>query len=138
MTRNPVLFPGLFSTSLSRLDVGSFGGEGATTGWVKQVIVEMFYGRGVPLFWFEESNVTWEDGFAYFDGVSHPLSKGSHSFAALDTGWHYIYAQDDGDESSVVVSGSPPNAATQQLWWNLRVENGAIAEVIPAKTGFGV
>jgi len=138
MAKNPVLFPDGFSTTLSRLDVGSFGEEGATTSWVKQMIVEMFYGRGVPLFWFEGSTVTWEDGVAYFDGVSHAIAKGSYTFSGIDTGSYYIYAQDDGEESSVVVSGSASTVATQQLWWNLHVEDGAILDVIPAKSGFGV
>jgi hypothetical protein len=139
MARNPVLFPDTFGSGISRLPIGKFGDEGATTFWVKQMIVEMFYGRGVPLFSFDEGTVSWGDGMSYFDGVTHTIQQGSYLFESIDGGWYYVYAhQQDGQTSQVVVSGSPPTLAAQQLWWNLRVEGGVIEEVIPAKAGFGV
>jgi len=139
MAKNPVLFPDAFSTSASSLDVGVFGEPGATTAWVKQLIVEMFYGRDVPLFSFKDNEISWGDGFSYFDGTVHPVQKGSHSFQSLDTGWYYVYVAQQGNTTSLVtVSGSPPNLASQQLWWNVKVESGLITEVIPAKVGFGV
>lgn len=137
MAKNPVLFPDTFADNRSRLAVGRFGDEGATTAWVKQMIVEMFYGRGVPLFSFGEDYVSWGDGFAYFDNVAYPIAEGSYSFGAIDTNWYYVCAQ-SGAETTVVVSGSPPINDSQQLWWNLRVEDGKIIDVIPAKPGFGV
>jgi len=138
MTKNPVLFPDGFATTLSRLDVGSFGEEGATTSWVKQMIIEMFYGRGVPFFSFDKGTVSWEDGMSYFDGIAHPIQQGSYSFESLDTGWYYVYAQQDEVSAEIVVSGSPPNLSSQQLWWNVMVEGGVLSEIIPAKLGFGI
>jgi hypothetical protein len=138
MARNPVLFPDTFSSDISRLPIGRFGDEGATTAWVKQMIVEMFYGRGVPLFSFDEGTVSWGDGMSYFDGIAHPIQQGSYSFESLDLGWYYVYAQKDEDSAAIVVSGSPPTLASQQLWWNVRVEGGLTVDVIPAKIGFGI
>lgn len=138
MAKNPVLFPDVFSNPASSLDVGVFGASGATTAWVKQLIVEVFYGRGVPLFSFDESSISWEDGFAYFDGITHPIQQGSYTFEPLDMGWYYVYAQQGEDSAAIIISGSSPNLASQQLWWNVMIRGGIFGEIIPAKIGFGI
>lgn len=139
MAKNPLLFPDTFADNLSRLPVGRFGDEAATTAWVKQLIVEMFYGRGVPLFSFSETTVYWDDGMSYFDGLAHPVEMGSHSFESLDSGLYYVYAQqEEGGAAQIVISGSPPVLAAQQLWWNVMVESGILTEIVPAKFGFGI
>ena len=136
---NPILFPNNFADNRSRLPIGRFGDEAATTAWVKQIIVEMFYGRSVPLFSFHDNTISWEDGASYFDGTAHLVQRGSYSFEPLNVGWYYVYSQQGVvGTSEVVVSGSHPTLASQQLWWHLKVEDGLILEVIPSKPGFGV
>jgi hypothetical protein len=66
------------------------------------------------------------------------IHQGSYSFEPLDMGWHYVYAQQDEDSAAIVVSGSPPTLASQQLWWNVMVEGGILSEIIPARIGFGI
>jgi hypothetical protein len=138
MAKNPVLFPDTFPDIASRLDVGNFGEASASTAWVKQLIVEMFYGRDVPLFSFKGNEIGWGDGFCYFNGMAHAIEQGSYLFEMLDSGWHYAYAQQEDGTGQVIISGSPPLLTSQQLWWSIGVEDGFIVDVIPSKVGFGI
>jgi hypothetical protein len=119
-------------------ETGDFGDAIATLAWVKQLMLAYGFGLNVPKFTANPQSLEWGVGEAIFDGVPHPIVGGIFAFTQANTGWYYVYAQDEGATAIVVVSLTPPNLSTQQLWWNMYVSGGSIQQFIPGRPGFGV
>ncbi|HEY9835492.1 MAG TPA: hypothetical protein V6D27_01130 [Vampirovibrionales bacterium] len=119
-------------------ETGDFGDAIATLAWVKQLLLVYGFGLNVPNFTANPQSLEWGNGEARFDGVAHPITSGIFAFTQANTGWYYVYAQDEGATAIIVVSLVPPDLATQQLWWNMYVSGGNIQQFIPARPGFGV
>lgn len=119
-------------------ETGDFGDAIATLAWVKQLMLAYGFGLNVPNFTANPQSLEWGSGEARFDGVAHPIAAGVFAFTQSNTGWYYVYAQDEGATAIVVVSLTPPSQAIQQLWWNMYVSGGSIMQFVPARPGFGV
>lgn len=117
---------------------GDFGAGLATAEWVKNLLLKVFFGAGVPTFTATSNSISWGNGTAFFEGVYHPVTAGNHVFNAANSGTYYLSAQDTGANASISVAASEPNAADTQIWLEIAVTTGTITSIMPSKPGFGV